>query len=447
MALKTETGFVSNSLGIRVEGELQDFRIIEEKSDSDDDESTDKCSRTIDTIATIPSSLVKASSTPIGNVAVSNSENVTIGNNTYFNGPVIIKQVIQNTSTSPGLENPSYVKTEDDDVPAQKYQSELKNDNSITKFHLRRWHKITFLAVCIVVLGGIFAILSIILSNSSQDDSSPSSPSMSEEDKTTRKSNYTKVVGTFYENLNLIIFTIILATLIFLLMFYTLLTFDGSGGEKSVVTDFERSRKKRDYEAILDDYDPYIIKANPLLIAPDHLRIVPRSDWLAQPVENSLDKIRQPVPWVIISHTATESCRTQSECVLRVRIIQSFHIESRKWDDIGYNFLVAGDGSAYFGRGWDYVGAHTLGYNKYSIGISFIGTFNNDPPPQNQIDACLKLIKRGVQTGKLAKDYKLFAHRQLASTLSPGDKLYDIIKEWPHFVKNVTNPEELVPNY
>ncbi|XP_022832983.1 peptidoglycan-recognition protein LC-like isoform X2 [Spodoptera litura] len=376
MALKNQTGYVNDSIGIKVEGELGDFQIIEENSDSDDDIEIDsKSSRTTGTLATIPSvppSLVKPNSSPIqGNVAVSNSENVVIGNNTYFNGPVIIKQVIQN---APGIENPSYVKTDDEDIPTQKYERETKNDKSVKKFHIRKWHKITFSALCVVILGGIFAILSIILSNSTQDDISSSSP-MSEEDNTSRT------------------------------------------------------------------------PTNPLLIAPDHLRIVPRSDWLAQPVEKQLVKINQPVPWVIISHTATESCKTQSECVLRVRLIQMFHIESRKWDDIGYNFLVAGDGSAYYGRGWDYVGAHTLGYNRYSIGISFIGTFNNDPPPQNQIDACIKLLKRGVEIGKLAKDYKLFAHRQLASTLSPGDKLYDIIKEWPHFVTNVTNPSELVPKY
>nr|XP_021188042.1 peptidoglycan-recognition protein LE-like isoform X2 [Helicoverpa armigera] len=369
MALKSETTCVDDRLGLRVEGDLGDFQIVEEKSDSEDDDKTYSSSRTVDTLDTIPSSLVRPSNSPIcGNVAVTNSENIVIGNNTYFNGPVVIKQVIQNAS---GLENPSYVKSENEDtVPEQKYQEHSKNDKAVRQFHLRKWHKITFSAVCIVILGGIFAILSIILTNSSQDDSSS---------------------GT-----------------------------DENSSSNS---------------------------GNSLLIAPDHLRIVSRTEWLAQPVEDPLDKIRQPVPWVIISHTATESCKTQSECVYRVRLIQMFHVESRKWSDIGYNFLVAGDGSAYFGRGWDYIGAHTLGYNKYSIGISFIGTFNNDPPPKKQIDACLKLLKRGVDTGKLAKDYKLFAHRQLASTLSPGDKLYDIIKEWPHFVSNFSDPSELLPNY
>lgn len=28
------------------------------------------------------------------------------------------------------------------------------------------------------------------------------------------------------------------------------------------------------------------------------------------------------------------------------------------WDDIGYNFLIGGNGSIYVGRGWDYKGVY-----------------------------------------------------------------------------------------
>ncbi|CAB3225789.1 unnamed protein product [Arctia plantaginis] len=424
------------NLSIKVEGELDNFQIIEEKSDSDEDERTlNNSSRTTDLVSQIPSSLVKPSNSPsvCGTVSITNSDNVIIGNNTYFNGPVTIKQVIHSAT---GLDNPSYTKSEDENVPKPHSHHDLK-DTPVKRFHIQRWHKITFSAICIIIIGGIFAILSIILNHNSHEDSLSSN---GYGDDSSSKPNYTKVVGLSYESISLIIFTIFLVPLTFLLMFYTLLTLDGSG----------RNKKRREADGIEDNYDPYmrpLVTANPLIIAPDHLRIVSRTDWLAQPVEDKLDKIKQPVPWVIISHTATESCTTQSECVLRVRLIQTFHIESRKWSDIGYNFLVAGDGSAYFGRGWDYIGAHTLGYNKYSIGISFIGTFNNDPPPKKQLDACIKLLKRGVAIGKLDKNYKLFGHRQLASTLSPGDNLYDIIKHWPHFVKNFTDIRELLPNY
>ncbi|XP_011150487.1 peptidoglycan-recognition protein LE isoform X2 [Harpegnathos saltator] len=164
------------------------------------------------------------------------------------------------------------------------------------------------------------------------------------------------------------------------------------------------------------------------------VRFVERNEWGAQPPSQPLTRLKLPVPYVIISHTATDFCTTQSECTFHVRFAQTFHIESRKWSDIGYNFLVGGDGLAYVGRSWDYVGAHSFGFNNRSIGISFIGTFNSVIPPKVQLHAAQKIIELGVKAGKIAPDYKLLGHRQISKTLSPGDALYSILKTWPHWV-------------
>ncbi|XP_011698087.1 PREDICTED: peptidoglycan-recognition protein LC-like, partial [Wasmannia auropunctata] len=103
---------------------------------------------------------------------------------------------------------------------------------------------------------------------------------------------------------------------------------------------------------------------------------VERNEWGAQPPSGPLTKLKLPVPYVIISHTTTDFCTTKSQCTFHVKFAQTYHIESRQWSDIAYNFLVGGDGLAYVGRSWDYVGAHSFGFNSKSIGISFIGTFN-----------------------------------------------------------------------
>jgi len=114
--------------------------------------------------------------------------------------------------------------------------------------------------------------------------------------------------------------------------------------------------------------------------------------------------------------------------------VQTFHIESFNWSDIGYNFLIGGDGRVYVGRSWDYVGAHSgPNYNSRSIGISFIGTFNSVIPSKAQLHAAQKLIELGVEDGKIASDYKLLGHRQVTETLSPGDALYSVIQKWPHW--------------
>jgi len=77
--------------------------------------------------------------------------------------------------------------------------------------------------------------------------------------------------------------------------------------------------------------------------------------------------------------------------------------------------------------------AHSYGFNSKSIVISFIDTFNSIVPPKTQLHAAQKMIELGVKTGKIAPDYKLLGHRQVASTESPGKALYNEIKKWPHW--------------
>lgn len=163
--------------------------------------------------------------------------------------------------------------------------------------------------------------------------------------------------------------------------------------------------------------------------------ILSRSDWGALDPSGVTTPLPTPVNYVIIHHTATENCTNQDQCIKNLQYIQKFHMESRDFYDIGYNFLVGGDGQAYEGRGWTVEGAHLFGYNSKSIGIAFVGTFNDIMPPKRQIEVCQKVIKQGLDWNYINKDYKLLAARQLAGTESPGAVLYADVKTWPHWVK------------
>lgn len=112
----------------------------------------------------------------------------------------------------------------------------------------------------------------------------------------------------------------------------------------------------------------------------------------------------------------------------------------RGWDDISYNFLVGANGSIFVGRGWDYKGAHSRIYNQRSICIAFIGNFFRNPPPERSFIAVQQLIAEGVKMGKLANDYRLYGHRQLIPTTSPGNKVYDVIRTWDHWTEEVIPP-------
>lgn len=120
-----------------------------------------------------------------------------------------------------------------------------------------------------------------------------------------------------------------------------------------------------------------------------------------------------------------------------MRRLQSSHF-GIGWDDIGYNFVVGGDGCIYEGRGWDNVGAHAKGYNSFSIGVSFQGHFSNQLPSQAQMRAAKILFEEGVRLGKVDPNYRLIAHRQVSATESPGQKLFEALMTWPHWSKDIS---------
>ncbi|SPP85409.1 peptidoglycan-recognition protein LF [Drosophila guanche] len=169
-----------------------------------------------------------------------------------------------------------------------------------------------------------------------------------------------------------------------------------------------------------------------------NLHILDRSEWQGEPPSSKPEHLKLPISNVIISHTATEGCETEEICIYRMQTIQGFHMKSLGWLDIGYNFLVGGDGQIYVGRGWHHQGQHVRGYNAVSISIAFIGTFVNVEPPVRQVEAAKRLMTEGVRLHKLHPDYHIFAHRQLSPTESPGQRLFELIKHWPRWTQDVT---------
>ena len=66
------------------------------------------------------------------------------------------------------------------------------------------------------------------------------------------------------------------------------------------------------------------------------------------------------------------SCYDDETCSRYVKGIQNFHLDDRKWADIGYHFLVGENGKVYEGRGWDRQGAHAPGFNNDAYGKTIV---------------------------------------------------------------------------
>jgi hypothetical protein len=146
------------------------------------------------------------------------------------------------------------------------------------------------------------------------------------------------------------------------------------------------------------------------------MRIVSRAEWGAAPSRATTALQPARVRMLVLHHTTGRYSGPET-----VRQIQAFHQgPTRKWADVGYNFLVAPDGTVFEGRGWGLVGAHARDQNSVSVGVAFIGD-GRQPVPVEALRAIVALAGEAERRfGRLQR----VGHRDVGSTVCPGDDLY-----------------------
>ncbi|MFI6449514.1 peptidoglycan recognition protein [Kitasatospora sp. NPDC050543] len=181
--------------------------------------------------------------------------------------------------------------------------------------------------------------------------------------------------------------------------------------------------------------------------------IMPCTLWQTNPAPPEVQYDRA-VRAVFIHHTENGNTYRAQAVPDIIRAIQRDHRENRGWDDIGYNFLVDRFGTVYEGRrgGVDrpVVGAHTIGFNRETVGVAAIGTYSAGAQvPEPVVEAIARLA-----AWKLAADgtdpraqcdltstssesrfpvsthhafNAVSGHRDAFCTLCPGDALYALI--------------------
>ncbi|MDQ4113588.1 MAG: N-acetylmuramoyl-L-alanine amidase [Actinomycetota bacterium] len=141
-----------------------------------------------------------------------------------------------------------------------------------------------------------------------------------------------------------------------------------------------------------------------------------------------------------VHHTVNTNSYTRDQVPGIIRSIYAYHVQSRGWRDIGYNFLIDKFGRIWEGRygGVDrpVVGAHTSGYNSYAFAASAIGNFDNVAPSTALVNAfgtlfAWKLSLHGVRGNKGSTrigdrtfSHAIMGHRDAGSTACPGRYLY-----------------------
>lgn len=200
-------------------------------------------------------------------------------------------------------------------------------------------------------------------------------------------------------------------------------------------------------------------------------RILPRRAWGA---DESLRK--DPPTYVddvragVLHHTAGSNGYSAASVPAQIRGIYAYHTRGRGWNDIGYNVLVDRFGRAWEGRwgGLDHgvQGAHTLGFNSQTFGVSAMGNYETATPSPAMLTAIAKVFAwkfsvhridpRGTALltslgspryaeGRRVRVPTTTAHRTLGWTACPGRTLFARLPALRDRVAALVGAETLAP--
>jgi hypothetical protein len=179
-------------------------------------------------------------------------------------------------------------------------------------------------------------------------------------------------------------------------------------------------------------------------------RLVTRAGWGAnEAIVKHPPEYTSPVQVLFVHHTATGNDYACTQSASIIRGIQLYHVRSKGWNDVGYNFLIDKCGTLFEGRagGVDkpVLGAHTLGFNSGSAAIAVIGDYTSRGAPARvrSVIAQVAAYKLGaygnnpagrvVVTSNGSDRYRagtrvalnrISGHRDTGRTACPGNVLY-----------------------
>ena len=171
--------------------------------------------------------------------------------------------------------------------------------------------------------------------------------------------------------------------------------------------------------------------------------IIDRKIWHAKPPK----KAYQPLVPERYTQHHTSGHRTFSfeDSLAEVGFIQDFHQNGRGWSDIGYHFVIDGEGRIFEGRPVEVLGAHAKNHNTGNVGVAFLGYYQrpvNDRLNERQIESAIDLYAWLSSTYQVDPD-SLRGHLDYKDTDCPGDLVYVLLDDFKAKIRERLKPAAL----
>lgn len=175
-----------------------------------------------------------------------------------------------------------------------------------------------------------------------------------------------------------------------------------------------------------------------------------RSDWGAdESLRDGSPRYNETIEQVHIHHTVNSNDYGKADVAALIRGMYRYHTQNLGWSDLAYNFVVDRFGRIWVGRAGGAArpvrGAHTLGFNATSTGVSVIGNLDLVAPTSETVEAIAQLaawklsrydrvadgtidvVSEGsdkFRSGKVVTLPVIDGHRDTNDTACPGSNLY-----------------------
>ena len=153
------------------------------------------------------------------------------------------------------------------------------------------------------------------------------------------------------------------------------------------------------------------------------LTIISRSGWEARPPKKPFTKLKRwRVKGIVLHHSGVKNGPSG---VTAVKQYERFHMDSRGWNAIAYNWLVDEKGVVYEGTGPGIQSGATKGWNSRTEAICYTGWGAAKVP--NEALVSIKALINDIQ-GRYDHGLWVKGHRDLGNSTCPGNWLYDWLR-------------------
>lgn len=228
-------------------------------------------------------------------------------------------------------------------------------------------------------------------------------------------------------------------------------------GVKEVQVRYGQDQRARVRQARMELIDPGVKAADTTpqsasaLIASAAPNVITRAGWGAdESLRNCSPSYSQTTKGAVLHHTAGTNSYTASQSAGIVRGVYAYHTNSLGWCDIGYNMLVDKYGQVFEGRygrlDRPVIGAHALGFNTDTFGVSVLGSYDGTTPTAAALNAVstamawrLRMFYVGANArttlvsadsgsrypkGTAVNLPVIIGHRDVNTTACPGNQLW-----------------------